>query len=58
MLQGNELEKARGEVALARSLTALLMAARLKVAEDRKREAQRLVLGGSNAPDAPERRSA
>ena len=45
MLQEKDIQHARNEVELARSLTALLLAARLKVAQERKSDAYRLVLG-------------
>ena len=45
MLQGNDLDKARDEIAFARSITALLIAVRLKVSEDRKQHAKRVLLG-------------
>ena len=57
MLADKEIQHAQDEVALARSLTALLLAARLKVAEERKGEAYRLVLGPEHS-EWPKEKSA
>jgi hypothetical protein len=56
VLPEKDFEHARDEVAFARSITALLLAARLKVAEERKTDAYRLVVGARD--DAPREKSA